>query len=556
MKKPLPHHSEMKPSQRGKVGESRLRAFDEDAAKRISARKKEIARLTTSRGIRSGNILAVEKPVDIASRFSDNEKTLNQHSKAIPTKRLESGVLCEDDYFLDATETDTVPSASSGSPVITTDAFVIMHQGSECNFASTASSLGATKIGMSKFELQETRRKAASRLTAKRREMQLKLEQDIEKKRQSCTLHRVKWRANAKGKRSEELDRQVDKFILRDVILNNPKALAFADQHDFDCVTGRFDESVWGDLLNGLKLPAGNKTSESAKDDDNLSLNPRISEQILNSVGLSSGSKLHLRSRTDGDDDYGLRSPVARTFIQRTLPSPMMTKVLSSSQDPMDEKSRLNIETSESNFLSFEALKNSSADEILANQNKCSAATAGNTRQNAPGRNSDESENRVLSAREPKKKLQLFSKFIPPDKKRGEERCLNGEKGFSNTSTGALNASSCDETSCNGDRTHSVRLADSVFLVGPGDEDIEFLVQQYFADGGGAEYSGNSSKSISKSSIKISEKSSGVFSPSNSSFSSSIFERNIEPKLIYLSDIDPEIEGEVLPFFCFPRYAC
>ena len=121
-------------------------------------------------------------------------------------------------------------------------------------------------------------------------------------------------------------------------------------------------------------------------------------------------------------------------------------------------------------------------------------------------------------------------------------------------SAGALNASSCDETSCSGDSAHSVRLADSVFLVGPGNEDIEFLVQQYFADGGGGEYSGSSSKSIPKSSIKISEKSSGVFSPSNSSSSSSIFERNIEPKLIYLSDIDPEIEGEVLPFFCFPRY--
>ena len=140
--------------------------------------------------------------MNAASRFIDDEKTLNQHSKAIPTKRLESVISRDSDYFLDATETDTVPSASSGSPVIT------------------------------------------SRLTAKLREIQLQLELDKESKRQSCTLHRVKWRANAKGKRSEELDRQVDKFILRDAILNNPKTLVFADQHDFDCVTGRFDESV------------------------------------------------------------------------------------------------------------------------------------------------------------------------------------------------------------------------------------------------------------------------------------------------------------------------
>lgn len=549
----------MKSSQRGKVAEKRLRVFDADAVKRTSSRKKEVSVINSSKGVRPGTLLAEDKIVNVTRRFSNEEGTLNRQNKVTSIKRLESGASRDNDYFLDATETDTVPSASSGSPVITAEAFISMHHGSECNFASTGSSLGAAKAAMSKSELQETRRKAAYRLTAKRREMQLQLEQDMENKRQSCTLHRVKWRANAKGKRSEELDRQVDKYILRDVILNNPNALAFADQHDFDCVTGRFDESVWGDLLNGLKLPLNSKSNESTKEEDNLSLSPRISEQILNSVGLSSGTKLHLRSRVDGDDDYGVRSSVARIFIQKTLPSPMMTKILSSSHDPMDKRSILNIESAESNLLSFEALKNCSADEILANQMKSSIARAGGQKksQNISGRPSDESENRVISAREPKKKLQLFSKFVPPDKRRGDDRGINGDKGFLGigSAVGALGTSSCDETSCNGENAHSVRLADSVFLVGPGDEDIEFLIQQFFADGGGAEYSGSSSKSIPKSSIKMSDKSSGVHSPTNSSSSSSssLFERNMEPKLIYLSNIDPEVEGEVLPFFCFPR---
>jgi hypothetical protein len=553
----------MKSSERGTLDEKRLTVLVGDADNRSVTRKKGPIVSSKSRRSQNGVLSHDEKVGEVRSLPNDDGRTLTRVNRKSRSTFVKATEKIADEYVHDATETDTVPSASTGSPVINTETFNGLQQGSDCNFTSTCSTNSFPRQKMSKSELQESRRKAAARLISKRKELHMQSLQEIDSKRQGCTLHRVKWRANAKGKRSDELDRQVDKFILRDVILNNPQALAFADQHDFDCVTGRFDESVWGDLLNGLELP-NPRSSEVDREEENHSLYPRISEQILNSVGLSSGTKLAHRSKFEGEDDNPVRSAVARAFVQKTLPQPVVTKLVQSKVNYSDDKrSILSTEAAESNLQSLENLNACCADDILADQlRRSSMSTSG--RRNSRHLNAAELEDnnsRITAAAEPKKKLNLFSKFVPL-KKRGDERTPSGD--LRNFVPGSLSAlglptSSWDDASSCSEGGHTARLADSVFLVGPGDEDIETVVQQYLIDSTG-DYSGISSKGAQSSSkstgVKILEKSSGLFSLGAASPQTSFsnFEKTLEPKLLYLSNKDPEIEDEVLPFFCFPRY--
>ena len=392
----------------------------------------------------------------------------------------------------------------------------------------------APKLKMSKSELKESRRKAAVRLAEKRREYQLTSLQEIEAKRQECTLHRVKWRANAKGKRTEELDRQVDKFILRDVILNNPKALAFADQHDFDCVTGRFDESVWGDLLIGLDLPG----SDIEWEVDGEAQFPRISEHILSSVGLASATKLIQRSKFDGDEDNVVRLSVARSFAQKTLP----TTVPSRTSSFKEENPRRSITSTENTGPTLDQLIGTPAESMLATQKQRSQSMQ-------PYRLKEERRSRSPTGLEPKKRLSLFSKFVPEKRRSSfDDKDL---RGFTSPVGGAGSSSWDENNSCSSDGTHTVRLADSVFLVGPGEDDIEALIQQYLSENPET-YQGGSSKSNKSANLRSSEKSSGT-SGFPSPYASA--EQSVEPKLLYLSNKDPEVEEEVLPFFCYPRYA-
>jgi hypothetical protein len=552
----------MKSSQRGPLDQKRLTVLVGDAENRSITKRKGPIVSSKSRRSQNGVPSLDEKVGEVRGLTNDDSRTLMRDNRKSRSSFVKATEKIVDEYVHDATETDTVPSASTGSPVINPETFNGLQQGSDCNFTSTCSTTSFPREKMSKSELQESRRKAAARLISKRKELHMQSLQEIDSKRQDCTLHRVKWRANAKGKRSEELDRQVDKFILRDVILNNPQALAFADQHDFDCVTGRFDESVWGDLLNGLELPHS-RNNEGDREEENHSLYPRISEQILNSVGLSSGTKVNHRSKFDGEDDIPVRSAVARAFVQKTLPQPVVTKLVQSNVSYSDDKrSILSTETAESNLLSLETLNACCADDILADQlRRSSMSSAGrrNSRHLNPAE-VDDVNSRNTAAAEPKKKLNLFSKFIPV-KKRGDERSPSGElRNFVSGSISALGlpASSWDEASSCSEGGHTARLADSVFLVGPGDEDIETVVQQYLIDSTG-DYTGINSKAAQSSakstSVKTLEKSSGLFSlgVASTSFSSSNFEKILEPKLLYLSNKDPEIEDEVLPFFCFPR---
>jgi hypothetical protein len=552
----------MKSTERGTLDQKRLTVLVVDAENRSITRRKGPIASSKSRRSQNGVLSYDEKVGEGRSLPNDDSRTQTRDNRKTRSSFVKATEKIVDEYVHDGTETDTVPSASTGSPVINTETFNGLQQGSDCNFTSTCSTNSFARQKMSKSELQESRRKAAARLVSKRKELHMQSLQEIDSKRQDCTLHRVKWRANAKGKRSDELDRQVDKFILRDVILNNPQALAFADQHDFDCVTGRFDESVWGDLLNGLELP-NPRNSEVDREEENHSLYPRISEQILNSVGLSSGTKLTHRSKFDGEDDNPVRTAVARAFVQKTLPQPVVTKLVQSNVNySEDKRSILSTETAESNLLSLENLNACCADDILADQLRRSSMSSSGRRNsrylNAAELDDNNSRN---AAAEPKKKLNLFSKFVPL-KKRGDERSPSGD--LRNFVPGSLSAlglptSSWDDASSCSEGGHTARLADSVFLVGPGDEDIETVVQQYLIDRTG-DYSGISSKgaqSSSKSSgVKTLEKSSGLFSLGAASpqSNSSNFEKTLEPKLLYLSNKDPEIEDEVLPFFCFPRY--
>lgn len=427
-------------------------------------------------------------------------------------------------------------------------------------FATTGSTVNSTKAKMSKADLKESRRKAALRLAEKRRELHLLSLHESELKRQDCTLHRVKWRANAKGKRTEELDRQVDKFILRDVILNNPKALAFTDQHDFDCVTGKFDESVWGDLLTGLELHG-----ESTEwDIDEEGIYPHISEHMLNSIGLPNGTKSLQRSLIDTDGEEFIRSPVARLFVEKTLLHSTTNKSVSNEKGLIFDIPRKNsiftAENDEKEAMSFEDLGSACADDMLKVQKLRSAASligeesymgiTGNDRsynQSSPGSNRSDG----------KKKLSLFAKFVPANKRRNtldDRGGVNTDSrlgGMGSVGSSGIGMSNGDDSRISED-PYNGRLADSVFLVGPGHKDIEAQIEKFMADGGGDTFQTTSSKSYGS---KGQEKPLSLFALASSSNLSPIstLDCNVEPKLLYLSSKDPEIEDEVLPFFCFPR---
>lgn len=456
--------------------------------------------------------------------------------------RLSPAEKCE---IAQLSETDTQISRSTA---VLTDVSLITRNPQNVALR-TESVARVPKVRMSREELKETRRKAAVRLAGKRRELKLLSLHESDAQRYECTLQRVKWRANTKGKRTQELDRQVDKFILRDVILNNPQALAFADQHDFDCVTGRFDESVWGDLLTGLELPSNDIEWEI----DGEAHFPRISEHILNSVGLASATKMIQRSKFDNDDDSVVRTSVARLFAQKTRSLPIASKASVDYDKASTMRPIQSIEDTEQNLSSLERLTTKSAEDILAGQRARSAALF------SPGmmQMQDSSEvdgqlSRSSTVNEPKKRLNLFSKFIPPDRKRGsfEDRGLLGDGRSFNSPPGV--GSSSDDNSCNSEGTYTVRLADSVFLVGPGDDEIEALIQQYLLDCSD-QYVGGSTASRTNSIVRASEKERTIFFPSAPTAGTST-EHNLEPKLLYLSHKDPEVEEEVLPFFCYPRY--
>lgn len=343
-------------------------------------------------------------------------------------------------------------------------------------FANTGSTFNSGKTKMTKAELRESRRQATLRLADKRKEMNLLALQRSELKRQECTLHRVKWRANAKGKRTKELDRQVDSFILRDVILNNPSALAFAAQHDFDCISGKFsDESVWGNLLTGLELHPSNNHMNMETEGDTLS--PHISEYILNTVGLPSGTKL-TRSKFEMDDSIG-RLPKTRSFIQKTC-LPSSSKYFGSTNLPVSEDLNIN-ESNENAVLSLQDLSNLCADDILDQQR---LRTLQDT---TLFKRSRSNSGEITPRSESRKKLNLFAKFVPPDKKRPvlEDRGLMGEilLGLNSSSPSGVSANGSGGDD-GGEGIHSVRLADSVFLVGPSEEDIEKLVQKFIDDNG------------------------------------------------------------------------
>ena len=529
----------MKPSHRKTLDQKKLSVFVSNAEKRTNYRRQSQTESDHSN-------LNINKRAANQSKLNVGDETSNGDNCAITcSSSSKISVQNEEEFTLGWNYTETIPSFTTTSPTIVLSKATV-----------DTEMVNNLKTKMSKSELQESRRKAASRLTAKRRELRMKSLQELENKRQDCTLHRVKWRTNAKGKRSEELDRQVDKFILRDVILHNPKALAFADQHDFDCVTGRFDETVWGDLLSGLELPIHNRNSELGREDE--CMHPRISDQILNSVGLLSGTKLTQRNKFEDVDEEPVRTPVERTFYQKSLPSSLANRSASSSGKNNEvHRSILSAEKAELNYVSLADFTNSQTDDILADQQIRSKAANLKSKQ-LKGTDG------ISSCSEPRRKVNLFSRFVPPEKGRCEDRSLSGELRSMALSSHNPLQSSGDDASFNGDKTHSVRLADSVFLVGPSAEDIDNLVSQYLAEGcgsggggGGDTYQASSTKSIHahRTSTKHSEKSSGLFytGPTSSSCSAS-FEKNLEPKLLYLSNKDPEVEDEVLPFFCFPRY--
>ena len=554
----------MKASQRRTFDTKRLSVLIADSERRSSpSRKQREAILSDSADIFDALSSPGEKSP--GEPVSDDEGTIVQEERA--PNQLDSKK--ELSYFkrdVLLSETDTQPSVSTVPSGFLIDVIHDTQINLNDVFVSTGSTLSIHKQKLSKLELKETRRKATTRLAEKRRELKLLSLREIETKRYECTLHRVKWRANTKGKRTAELDRQVDRYILRDVILNNPKALAFADQHDFDCITGRFDESVWGDLLSGLELP----NNEVEWDIDGDIQYPRISDHILSSVGLAGGNKMNKRlSKFDNDDDKSIRQSVARTFAQKTQALPVATRT-GSRVDTSDDlkKSILSTESSEINLISLERLSSTNGHVILAEHMKRTSSQlyngyilgtlgSGKDRGTEPG----SALSRISVQSEQKKPISLFARFLP-DKKRNtlEDRNSAGERTNNTPGIGGPGSSIFDDNSCTSDGVHSVRLADSVFLVGPDADEIENLVQQFLVEHGDF-YQGGSQKSV-RASLNRADKSQSNMnlntimnsSSNNLPYSSgSVFEHNLEPKLIYLSHKDPEVEDEVLPFFCYPR---
>ena len=505
--------------------------------RKTAARQSKVRRQTT----RSGS--AVDGIKNVVSETDCLETEICESEDEVTVVREDRALRLEKSANVQLSESDTQVLPSTVLPKDNIFRRSLNSQGTSLRSESTTV---APKVKMSNSELRETRRKAAARLGEKRSAFKQQSMHESDMQRYECTLERVKWRANTKGKRIQELDRQVDRFILRDVILNNPQALAFADQHDFDCITGRFDESVWGDLLSGLEIPNHDRDWNV----DGEAHFPKISERILSSVGLTSATKMIHRSKFDADDDIVVRTSVARLFMQKTQALPIGSRGYRTYDGASTMKSINSLEETERNLNSLEQLTTACAEDILAGQKARSAAlfSPGMTQMQS-GSETDGQLSRSSTINEPKKRLSLFAKYIPPDRKRGsfEDRGLLGD---ARSPLGVGVGSSSDDNSCISEGTHTVRLADSVFLVGPSDDEIEALVQQYLSDSN-EQYMGGPTKIRANSIIRGSEKEK-IPIPTVAASGAS-FEQNLEPKLLYLSHKDPEIEEEALPHFCYPR---
>lgn len=110
--------------------------------------------------------------------------------------------------------------------------------------------------------------------------------------------------------------------------------------------------------------------------------------------------------------------------------------------------------------------------------------------------------------------------------------------------------------------THS--LCDCVFLVGPDKEEVEAMVVKYLSSAGldnGDSYKetmpsgGGGARDRTMSSGRARTASSSS-SASNSSFTSGLptqpQTKTLEPRLLYHTQLHPDLEAELVPFFCFP----
>ena len=328
------------------------------------------------------------------------------------------------------------------------------------------------------------------------------------------------------------VDRQMDTYIIRDVILHNPEALLYTDLQNFNCMYshGRYDETIWGDLLAGLEISeerrVGTGNRELTDDIDMLLRNGSPSpRKVLNRNGLYD----------DAVDPDSLQTPTAQSFLERHLVPPTSTSSLLGNSSSDGGSQRV------ADDKISQLLQGKNTDPLLLEQTIASIIVNADTFLNSMNQNNNNSNNNnnnnnnnnkthpispLPRQAAPKdttkgdKKQQppdFMSKFLHPrtvptrkdsllstptaqlplDDSRGvrestrgiypESAPINAASGTNNTAGGGGGSSSSagnnlgeKEDNLVNDDPCTVRLADSLFFVGPSEQDIETVVQQFF----------------------------------------------------------------------------
>jgi len=185
-----------------------------------------------------------------------------------------------------------------------------------------------------------------------------------------------------------------------------------------------------------------------------------------------------------------------------------------------------------------------------------------------------------------KTKTDLISKFLPrADHSPRAQEALSGSQasppagaGTPRTPRGwATPLRSPVRSQVSDDHPHTACLADSLFLVGPSEQDIEAAVQEFFTQAardaqtraaaaaasmrqpaGPPGYPGGPPSRYGKASgVSVSLPGGSTYSLASSGGGGGAEygrekESLVEPKLLYITSKDPDMEHVVLPFFCFP----